>query len=61
MEESDRSLTARHKELIAVALRGFVLKKYKRSGGVNRLSAVNRAHFSVFISFLMAGTLITYH
>jgi len=47
VEESDRSLTARHKELIAVALRGFVLKKYKRSGGVNRLSAVNRAQISL--------------
>ena len=28
VEESGRSLTAQHKELIAVVLRGFVLKKY---------------------------------
>ena len=40
--------TARHKEMIAVGLRGFILKKYWRSGGVNRWQQL-RERRSLFV------------
>ena len=36
MKEPDRRLMARHRERRAVALRGFVLENYYKSGGVIR-------------------------